>query len=318
MLSGFRKERSAKGARVHAARHVKPRKTRSAASHAKFEKTSMGGLSVAKRGGIVGAAATFLLACVLAFSMALPTGVAIAEPSTKVDPNTTGTWENFTNPGGVTSTQNVGRIWTDKSVFNGNYTFEGSEALDGRTIQKGDSDFLVGLSALSSTSNLKSTTTTTTPLDIVLVVDTSGSMDNGQGDDMGYAYTEAYPQGTYGTYYVQDNGEWHELDYNRRLGWYYNAGSWRDPDYRTFTPKESADDSDPTRTQFYSRESVNKMEALQSAANTFVDSVAALNDGISDTSKQHRISLVKFASDENNNVGNDFRGFGSLCDKGLA
>lgn len=267
-----------------------------------------GGLSVAKRGGIVGAAATFLLACVLAFSMALPAGVAIAEPSTKVDPNTTGTWENFTNPGGVTSTQNVGRIWTDKSVFNGNYTFEGSEALDGRTIQKGDSDFLVGLSALSSTSNLKSTTTTTTPLDIVLVVDTSGSMDNGQGDDMGYAYTEAYPQGTYGTYYVQDNGEWHELDYNRRLGWYYNAGSWRDPDYRTFTPKESADDSDPTRTQFYSRESVNKMEALQSAANTFVDSVAALNDGISDTSKQHRISLVKFASDENNNVGNDFTG----------
>lgn len=268
----------------------------------------MGGLSVAKRGGIVGAAATFLLACVLAFSMALPAGVAIAEPSTKVDPNTTGTWENFTNPGGVTSTQNVGRIWTDKSVFNGNYTFEGSEALDGRTIQKGDSDFLVGLSALSSTSNLKSTTTTTTPLDIVLVVDTSGSMDNGQGDDMGYAYTEAYPQGTYGTYYVQDNGEWHELDYNRRLGWYYNAGDWRDPVYRTFTPKESADDSDPTRTQFYSRESVNKMEALQSAANTFVDSVAALNDGISDTSKQHRISLVKFASDENNNVGNDFTG----------
>lgn len=272
-----------------------------------------GGLSVAKRGGIVGAAATFLLACVLAFSMALPAGVAIAEPSTKVDPNTTGTWENFTNPGGVTSTQNVGRIWTDKSVFNGNYTFKGSEALDGQTIQKGDSDFLVGLSALSSTSNLKSTTTTTTPLDIVLVVDTSGSMDNGRGDDMGYAYTEAYPQGTSGTYYVQDNGEWHELDYVRGRGWCYNAGDWWDPVYRVFTPKASADDSDPAHTQFYSRERVNKMEALQSAANTFVDSVAALNDGISDTSKQHRISLVKFASDENNNVGNDFTGDGYNC-----
>lgn len=273
----------------------------------------MGGLSVAKRGGIVGAAATFLLACVLAFSMALPAGVAIAEPSTKVDPNTTGTWENFTNPGGVTSTQNVGRIWTDKSVFNGNYTFKGSEALDGQTIQKGDSDFLVGLSALSSTSNLKSTTTTTTPLDIVLVVDTSGSMDNGRGDDMGYAYTEAYPQGTSGTYYVQDNGEWHELDYVRGRGWCYNAGDWWDPVYRVFTPKASADDSDPAHTQFYSRERVNKMQALQRAANTFVDSVAALNDGISDTSKQHRISLVKFASDENNNVGNNLTGDGYNC-----
>ena len=55
------------------------------------------------------------------------------------------------------------------------------------------------------------------------------------------------------------------------------------------------------------------MQALQRAANTFVDSVAALNDGISDTSKQHRISLVKFASDENNNVGNNLTGDGYNC-----
>ena len=34
-----------------------------------------------------------------------------------VDPDTTNNWNNFTAPDGVTSTQNVGRIWTDKSVF---------------------------------------------------------------------------------------------------------------------------------------------------------------------------------------------------------
>ena len=135
--------------------------------------------------------------------------------ATKVDPNTTGTWENFTNPNGVTSTQNVGRIWIDKSVFDGNYTFTGSDALSGQTVNIGsDADFLVSLSALSSTSNLKTTTTTTTPLDIVLVLDTSGSMDNGQGDNMGYAYVEAYPNGTRGQYYVQDEGEWHQVSYD--------------------------------------------------------------------------------------------------------
>ena len=98
--------------------------------------------------------------------MFVPSPAAQANPSTVVDPDTTGTWESFTNPGGVTSTQNVGRIWTDKSVFNSNYTFGGSEDLSGQTVSKGsDSDFLVSLSALSSTSNLKTTTTTTTPLD---------------------------------------------------------------------------------------------------------------------------------------------------------
>lgn len=48
--------------------------------------------------------------------------------------------------------------------------------LSGQTIGKGDSDFLVSLSALSSTSNLKEMVKTSQPLDIVLVLDTSGSM----------------------------------------------------------------------------------------------------------------------------------------------
>lgn len=93
-----------------------------------------------------------------------------------VDPDTTNDWTKYTRPDGQPSTQNVGRIWTDKSVFSDTYTFSGSANLDGQTIQKGDSDFLVGLSALSSTSNLKEMVKTSQPLDIVLVLDTSGSM----------------------------------------------------------------------------------------------------------------------------------------------
>ena len=48
------------------------------------------------------------------------------------------------------------------------------------TIEKGDSDFLTSLSAISSTSNL--TMTSSTPLDIVLVLDASGSMDDSMGN----------------------------------------------------------------------------------------------------------------------------------------
>lgn len=79
------------------------------------------------------------------------------------------------------STKNVGRIWTDKSVSTGDVTLTSKEdASSTATIRKGnDSDFLVGLSALSSTAKI--TGQTTVPLDIVLVLDVSGSM----GDPMG-------------------------------------------------------------------------------------------------------------------------------------
>ena len=98
--------------------------------------------------------------------------------TTVVDPDTTNVWTEYTRPGGQPSTQNVGRIWTDKSVFDGDYSFtnDNDAGLSGETIKKGDSDFLVSLSALSSTSNLKEMVKTSQPLDIVLVLDTSGSM----------------------------------------------------------------------------------------------------------------------------------------------
>lgn len=110
--------------------------------------------------------------------MFVPAPAAQADGTTTVDPDTTNVWSDIA--ASSTNTQNIGRIWTDKSVFDENYTFKGGP-LDKQTVGKGNSDFLVGLSALSSTSNLKTTTTTTTPLDIVLVLDQSGSM----GDSFG-------------------------------------------------------------------------------------------------------------------------------------
>lgn len=98
------------------------------------------------------------------------------------------------------------------------------------TVSKGDSDFITALSVLSSTSNIASTSTT--PLDIVLVLDASGSMD----DDM--------------------------------------TGGKR-------------------------------IDALKNAANAFIDEIATQNASISDASKQHQVSIVKFAGEKSNKVGND-------------
>ena len=254
-----------------------------------------------------------IIAVVLVAAMALGmflnygTNVQAASGKTVVDPDTTNNWTQFTAPDGQPSTQNVGRIWTDKSVFNDTYTFQSkdSEGLNGEAITKGDSDFIIALSALSSTSNLKSTTVTTTPLDIVLVLDTSGSMDNSDGHDMGYSYTPTYSPNNNRTYYIQlDNGTWVTVWHNYN-GWYYTTGN----NNRYYVDyKRSADDQTEGRYEFNTRsnQQMSRMEALQNAANTFVDSVAALNDDISNTNQQHRISLVKFASDEKNSVGNDF------------
>lgn len=85
-----------------------------------------------------------------------------------VDPDTSGRWEIWAagHGGNKVTTQNVGRIWTDKTVK--------------ATEKNEESDFLTTLSAMSSTSN--STVTVTTPLDIVMVLDASGSMDRAMGD----------------------------------------------------------------------------------------------------------------------------------------
>lgn len=226
--------------------------------------------------------------------------------NTTADPGTLHAWQDILQQEGQASTQNIGRIWTDKTVADGDVTLSG--AYEG-TIEKGEADFLVGLSALSSTSNLKTTVMTSKPLDIVLVLDTSGSMDNGNGDGMGYAYTKVYdpePGNRAGTYYIQINGRWTEVESqgDRWSGYYWAYRDGRN--WIQVTPTTSAWDTNEDHIQFYSRESVNKMEALQNAVNAFIDSTAEMNDSITDPSKQHRISLVKFASDESNTIGNDF------------
>ena len=90
-----------------------------------------------------------------------------AQTTIKVDPDTRDRWRHWAAGGGDeshVSTQNIGRIWTDKTV---------------RVADDEKSDFLTTLSLMSSTSD--TTTAEVKPLDIVLVLDASGSMDDAMG-----------------------------------------------------------------------------------------------------------------------------------------
>lgn len=121
------------------------------------------------------------LAAVLVLALSpLFGGAAFAEDSSATtysgnktavtDPSTIWDWQGLVE----SDTSSVGRIWTDKTVS------DNEISKNGITVSKENgADFLTALTALSSTSNLSNTATT--PLDIVLVLDASGSMDDPMG-----------------------------------------------------------------------------------------------------------------------------------------
>ena len=94
------------------------------------------------------------------------TGMDGPEATKVVDHDTSNHWKFWAGgyDGSKVTTQNVGRIWTDKTV---------------QAIDDGKSDFLTTLSAMSSTSD--TTSLVSKPLDIVMVLDASGSMDDPMG-----------------------------------------------------------------------------------------------------------------------------------------
>lgn len=132
---------------------------------------------------------TALLMLTLLFTVLLPVpayaleggtgdGQVTADGSTTTsDPNTFNAWEYTQAYNNATT----GRIWADKTVEEDEITFSGElknqPAIKVSAIK--DADFLVALSALSSYAS--TTTTNTQALDIVMVLDASGSMDDPMG-----------------------------------------------------------------------------------------------------------------------------------------
>ena len=139
------------------------------------------------------------------------------------------------------------------------------------------------------------TTVTQQPVDIVLVLDVSGSMDDPMSSP--YQYQEVYDLDTRNTYYISSDGSFKSVEWE---GWPIYA--WKTSIFSSpVTPKTSADDTDPSHVQFYSRSSVpsvKRIDALKTAVNGFIDSVAA-------QSPTSNIAIVKFAGNKRDRVGND-------------
>ncbi len=141
---------------------------------------------------------------------------------------------------------------------------------------------------------------TTTPIDVVLVLDVSGSMDEGFGEGDA-AYVEEYnpKQSSNYTYYIKDaNGRYTGVSWGSKCKEFTDGCTWFFGHVagNKYTPKTSAEDTVPDRVQFFS--SNTKITALKSAVNSFIDVIAKDNP----TSK---IAIVKFAGDKKDTVGND-------------
>ncbi len=197
-------------------------------------------------------------------------------------------------------------------------TVEQNGLVMSKTIKKGENgQFLLTLEAYAT--GTTTTTTTTDPVDIVLVLDVSGSMDENL---MNYTYNSVYNPKTNGRtdyYYQDENGQYQrvyycdgEVSYGlwsetiHPAGWYtQDHQSWRGcqgESGRRLTPKTSASDTDTSRTQFYTRteqdSGTKKIATLKTAVSTFIGSVA-------EKSPDSSIAIVKFAGNKRDTVGND-------------
>lgn len=166
-------------------------------------------------------------------------------------------------------------------------------------------DYKITLEAY--TTGTVSTSETTKPTDIVLVLDQSGSMAK---DMTSSTYTEKYPGNDHnGTYYVK-NGSLYVA-----VTWCSHCGAWTDgcTDYwifghdkgESYTPKSSSSDSTANAVQFYERtgsKQVIRLDALKDAVTAFANSVkdkSAGPDNVLGTNDDvdHRVAIVGFSSD---------------------
>ena len=179
---------------------------------------------------------TALLTLALLFTVLIPVSAyaegetaaaqATADGSTTIsDPNTLNAWERTQAYNNATT----GRIWADKTVEKDQIVLPSQDSIAVPTDK--DADFLVALSALSSYAS--TTTTNTQALDIVMVLDASGSM------------KDTMSGGT------------------------------------------------------------KRIDALKNAVNAFIDSAKTQNAKITDKEKKIRLSIVKFADDSKDEVGNE-------------
>ena len=132
-----------------------------------------------------------MLSLILCLSMIIawvPAGItqASAAPvqvaNRVADPNTMNQWENYFGPDKL-STEFAGGVWTDKSVLTSADDFMAQITMDDP-----ENNFLIALSALAA--NQQIVGYTSAPIDVMLVLDVSGSMQGSKATAMVQATNE--------------------------------------------------------------------------------------------------------------------------------
>lgn len=150
--------------------------------------------------------------------------------------------------------------------------------------------------------NQQTTTTTTTPLDIVLVLDVSGSMADPisytAASNTNWSYNDIHNSDT--TYYYRDrDGNYYEVKagteglFSTRYYLYYEG--------ELLGKRTNDSDAIAYSGNLYTAGAL-RIDALKSAVSSFINSVAA---NASENNVDHQISIVKFAGDSTAEIGND-------------
>lgn len=158
-----------------------------------------------------------------------------------------------------------------------------------------DGNYTVRLEAYAT--GAQTTVVSTKPCDIVLVLDVSGSMDDYLGSVSKTAADKVLGQ-IEGYYYYSNGSRRYDIRYNPQTNQWEAKDKW----VSTGLVSGYYDWQTCSRTTF----SYSKLSALKSAVNTFIEEVAKKE---TDTVK-HNISIVKFAGDSIETVGNDTDRYG--------
>lgn len=188
---------------------------------------------------------------------------------------------------------------------------EKGKTVDGLVMDKtatANDDGTYNITLEAYTTGSVSTTESTKPTDIVLVLDQSGSMAK---DMTSYKYTAAYPGNNHsGSYYVRYRDSYIEVS------WCSDCGAWTDGcsdswfghySGNKYTPKTSASDTTRGSVQFYARsgeDTTIRLDALVRAINKFSESVKNKCAGVDQQlgtadDVDHRVAIVGFSSKEN-------------------
>ena len=138
-----------------------------------------------------------------------------------------------------------------------------------------------------------------TPIDVVLVLDVSGSMDEGFGEgDAAYVKEYNPEKNANYTYYINANGGYTGVSWCSKCKEFTDGCTWFFGHVagNKYTPKTSAEDTASDHVQFFS--SNTKITALKSAVNGFIDAIATGNP-------DSKIAIVKLAGDKKDTVGNE-------------